>query len=95
MKFQELKNRLKKERPMKNIELEMPEDVVEDLRKISLHLGFSNSEALMRAYIGQGLQTDLQRFANTEISTFIESLRRNGVKDEVISVALSDLQKVV
>jgi hypothetical protein len=32
MKFQELKNRLKKERPMKNIELEIPEDVVEDLR---------------------------------------------------------------
>jgi hypothetical protein len=47
----------------------------------------------MRAYIGQGLRTDLQRFANTEISTFIESLHRNGVKDEVISVALSDLQK--
>ncbi len=95
MKFQELKNRLKKERPMKSIELEIPEDVVEELQKISKRLGFSSSEALMRAYIGQGLRSDLQRFENSEISVFIESLRRNGVNDELISVALSDLKSYV
>lgn len=94
MKINDLKKRLQKERPTKEIILKIPEDTCEDLSKIAAKLGFSNSEALMRAYIGQGLRVDLERFESKEMSNLVESLRRHGVKDEIIASALSDLRKV-
>lgn len=94
MKMQELKKRLVKDRPTTDVNLKIPNDVIEDLKKISPQLGFSNYEALMRAYIGQGLREDLRRLENLEITNFIESLKRNGVDDEAISNALTDLQSI-
>jgi DNA replication initiation complex subunit (GINS family) len=94
MKINDLKKRLQKERPMREVVLNIPEDVYEDLSKIAAKLDFSNSEALMRAYIGQGLRVDLERFESKEISNLVESLRRHGIKDEIIASALSDLKKV-
>ncbi|MDQ2746176.1 MAG: hypothetical protein M3T96_02840 [Acidobacteriota bacterium] len=94
MKINDLKKRLQKERPTKEITLNIPEDVCEDLSKIAAKLGFSNSESLMRAYIGQGLRVDLERFESKEMSNLVESLRRHGVKDEIIASALTDLKKV-
>lgn len=94
MKINDLKKRLEPERPAREVVLKIPEDVFDDLIKIAAKLGFSNSEALMRAYIGQGLRVDLERFDNNEISNLVESLRRHGVTDEIIASALSDLKKV-
>lgn len=94
MKVNDLKKRLQKERAVREIVLNIPEDVCEDLAKIASKLGFSNSESLMRAYIGQGLRVDLERFESKEISNLVESLRRHGIKDEIIASALSDLKKV-
>jgi hypothetical protein len=93
MKIHELKNRLQKERPQAEITLGIPADVVEDLKKVAAHLGFSNYQALIRAYIGQGLRTDLEKIEHSEINEFIESLRRRGVNEEVINSALSDLKR--
>ena len=39
----------------------MPEDVIEDLKRIAPLLGFSGYQPLVRAYIGQGLRADLER----------------------------------
>ncbi|MCW5961871.1 MAG: hypothetical protein KIS76_17045 [Pyrinomonadaceae bacterium] len=94
MKINELKKRLQKDRPTREVVLNIPEDVAEDLAKIAAKLGFSNPESLMRAYIGQGLRVDLKRFESKEMSNLVESLRRHGVKDEIIASALSDLKKV-
>jgi hypothetical protein len=93
MKIHELKKRLNQKRPTANISLEIPVDVVEDLKNVALRLGFSNFQSLMRAYIGQGLRIDLERLENSEISEFIESLRRLGVEENVIVTALSDLKR--
>ena len=46
----------------------------------------------MKAYIGQNLRTDIARLEKMEIYNFIESLRKQGVEDEVISSALSELR---
>ena len=74
--------------------IRIPEDVIEDLKRVAPLLGFSGYQALIKAYIGQGLRTDLERIEGTvEISTLIESLRRQGVKDEVISSAIAEAQK--
>jgi hypothetical protein len=95
MKLNELKQRLRKDRPMTTITLRIPQDVVEDLKQIAPRLGFSGYQPLMRAYIGQGLRVDLERLENTpEISSLIESLRRHGVQDDVIAQAVIEASHV-
>jgi hypothetical protein len=41
----------------------------------------------MRAYIGQGLRVDLERFESETVTTLIASLKRRGVSDAVIDEA--------
>ena len=93
MKINKLKQRLRKDRPMTMISLRIPEDVVEDLKRIAPSLGFSGYQPLIRAYIGQGLRTDLARLeTNQTLDEFVESLRNHGVDDEVIAAAMAKLQ---
>ena len=92
MKTIELRKRLNKNRPMTTISMRIPEDVVEDLKRIAPHLGFSGYQPLIRAYIGQALRADIERLEGIpEISSFIERLRRHGVDDTVISEAMAEL----
>jgi hypothetical protein len=91
MKLNDLKQRLHKDHPMTTVTLRMPQDVVDDLKRIAPRLGFSGYQPLMRAYIGQGLRVDLERFENSpELSSLIERLRRQGIQDEVIAQAVAE-----
>ncbi len=90
MKIEALKKRLAKNRPMTAITLRMPEDVVDDLKRIAPMLGFSGYQPLIRTYVGQGLRKDLEVLNNDNVSALIESLKRHGVKSEVIEEALSE-----
>lgn len=93
MKINELRQRLNKNRPMATISLHMPEDVVEDLKRIAPVLGFSGYQPLIRAYVGQGLRADLERLEQkSELNQLIENLRRHGVEDELLVAALSEVQ---
>lgn len=91
MKVETLKQRLDKNRPMTTVTLRMPEDVIEDLKRIAPILGFSGYQPLIRAYIGQGLRTDLERLENNSVTALIASLKRHGVSDDVIQEALSEI----
>ena len=76
---------------MVTISLRMPEDVVEQLKRVAPRLGFSGYQPLMRAYIGQGLRADLERLeASPDVAELVESLRRKGVQEEVIVSALAE-----
>ncbi len=91
MKIEKLKKRLERNRAMTSVTIRIPEDVVEDLKQLAPLLGFSGYEALIRAYIGQGLRTDLERFENETVTALIASLKRRGVSDEIINEALSEV----
>lgn len=93
MKIDALKQRLKKDRPMKSITLRIPEDVVEDLKRIAPVLGFSGYQPLMRTYIGKGLRKDLEELENNPISKLIESLKSQGVEEEIINTALEEISR--
>lgn len=88
MKLETLKNRLRRDRPMTSVTIQMPEDVVEDLKRIAPQLGFSGYQPLIRAYVGQGLRTDLERLEDDPVSRLLEGLRREGVSDEILERAL-------
>ena len=85
-----LKTRLRKDRPMTTISIRMPEDVIEDLKEIAPALGLSGYQPLIRAYIGQGLRKDLERLDNSQVQAIAESLRKQGVADEVITAAITE-----
>ena len=91
MKPDELKKRLKRDRPMTTVTIRMPEDVIEDLKRIAPILGFSGYQPLARTYIGQGLRTDLERLENDTVVSLIDSLKRHGVDDNVIQEALNEV----
>ena len=93
MKTSKLKERFQEKRPMTMISFRMPEDVVDDLKRVAPLLGFSGYQPLMRAYIGQGLRVDLEKLdKDIELNTFIESLKSQGVQEEVISSAIAEVQ---
>jgi len=91
MKIETLKKRLNKNRPMTTVTMRLPEDVVEDLKRVAPILGFSGYQPLARAYIGQGLRADLERLEDDTVSALVESLKRHGVSDEVLQEALSEV----
>ncbi len=91
MKIEQLKKRLKRNRPMTSVTINIPEDVVEDLKRIAPLLGFSDYQPLIRAYIGQGLRQDLERFESETVTALIASLKRRGVSEQVIDEALKDV----
>ncbi len=91
MKTEALKKRLDKNRPMTSVTIRIPEDVIEDLKRVAPLLGFSGYQPLIRAYIGQGLRVDLERLEGDTVSALIASLKRRGVSDEVIHEALSEV----
>lgn len=91
MKMNDLRERLRSDRPMTTISLRMPEDVVAQLKHVAPLLGFPGYQPLIRAYIGQGLRQDLERLEqNPGLERLVESLRRHGVAEEVISSAVAE-----
>jgi hypothetical protein len=95
MKMDKLQQRLRRDRPMTTITLRMPEDVVDDLKRVAPHLGFTGYQPLLRAYVGQGLRTDLQRLENSpSIAALVDSLRRKGVDEELLESAVAELENV-
>lgn len=76
---------------MTTITMRLPEDVVEDLKRVAPLLGFSGYQPLARAYIGQGLRADLERLENDTVSALVETLKHHGVSDEVLQEALSEV----
>jgi predicted DNA binding CopG/RHH family protein len=91
MKMETLNKRLDRNRPMTSVTIRMPEDVIEDLKKVAPLLGFSVYQPLIRAYIGQCLRVDLERFENETVNALVESLKRRGVSEAVIGEALDEV----
>jgi hypothetical protein len=91
MKAEALKKRLDKNRPMTTITIRIPEDVIEDLKRLAPLLGFSGYQPLIRAYIGQGIRVDLEQLEGDTVSALVASLKRHGVSDEVIHESLSEV----
>lgn len=91
MKMETIKKRLAKDRPMISVTLRMPEDVVDDLKRLAPLRGFSGYQALMRAYVGVGLRDDLDRFEQSDVARLLEKLRERGVPEETLNQAAAQV----
>jgi hypothetical protein len=91
MKLERLKKRLDRNRPMTTVSIRFPVDVIEDLKRVAPLRGFSGYQPLLRAYVGQGLRVDLERLENDTVAALVESLKRHGIRAEVINAALDEV----
>ena len=92
MKAHDIRRRLRKDRPMISVTLRMPQDVVDDLKRVAPLLGFRGYQPLARFYIGQGLRADLARLeaSGPMLERLVESLKRHGVAEDVLADALAE-----
>src|ERR1700746_1487790 len=90
MKLEQLRKRLDKQRPMTTISMRFPVDVLDDLKRGAPLRGFCGYQPLIRAYVGQGLRTDLEQLEKDPVTALVESLKRHGVSEEVLQEALAE-----
>ena len=88
------KNRLKKARQMTTITMRIPADVVESLKQIAPHKGFTGYQTLLKSYISEGLRRDEAQLSGTQTARLIEALRRRGISEQVLDEAARDLDVV-
>jgi hypothetical protein len=91
MKFEQIRKRLDKQRPMTAISMRFPVDVLDDLKRVAPLRGFSGYQPLIRAYVGQGLRADLERLEQDPVTALVESLKRHGVSEAVLQEALAEV----
>ncbi len=58
---------------MTSVTLRMPDDVIDDLKRIAPLLGFSGYQSLLRTYVGQGLRKDLESLDGDKVSALVLS----------------------
>lgn len=86
-----MKTRLNKERPMTSITLRIPVDVVESMKEIAPHKGFTGYQTLLKSYISEGLRRDEAQFAFGAQARLIEALKKRGVPESVLEEAAHEL----
>jgi len=86
-----LKKRLAKDRPVTSITLRIPVDVVDSLKTIAPHKGFSGYQTLLKSYISEGLRRDEAMRADDLVERLTQALKKRGVSDKVLSEALRDM----
>ena len=79
-------------RPMINITMRLPEDVVDDLKQIAPLVGFRGYQALIRAYIGQGLARHVTEINQRGYPSVAAALQRRGWNEEDIAALLHEIQ---
>ena len=82
-----LKTRLQKNRTMTSITLRIPEDVVESLKIIAPHKGFTGYQALLKAYLSEGLRRDEALHVFGPVASMAEALKKRGVSAKLIEEA--------
>jgi len=75
---------------MTSITLRIPTDVVESLKWIAPHKGFSGYQALLKAYISEGLRRDEAVHLFGPAARLAEALQKRGVSAKLIEEAAKE-----
>ena len=87
---------MKTERKNMMVSLRMPEDVVENLKRIAPLKGMSGYQALIKYYVGMGLRRDLETLWLQEVPERIQRiLAKHGLSGDVQDELLEELLGIV
>ncbi len=91
-----IKRNMQPGKPMTLISLRLPDHVIEDLKEVYPAFGFGGYQALIRAYISNGLRKHLaereaQRAKDSTVEEFSQRLMAHGVPQKVIQEAAAEM----
>jgi hypothetical protein len=87
---------MKTERKNMMVSLRMPEDVVENLKRIAPLKGMSGYQALIKYYVGMGLRRDLELLWLQEVPERIQSiLAKHGLSGDAKDELLEELLGII
>ena len=91
-----IKRNMQSDKPMTLISLRLPEHVIDDLKEVAPTLGFGGYQALIRAYISNGLRKHLaereaQRAKDSTVEEFSRRLLAHGVPKHAIQQAVAEM----
>ncbi len=98
MKMSErIQRNMQPDKPMTLISLRLPDHVIDDLKEVAPSLGFGGYQALIRAYISNGLRQHLaereaQRAKDSTVEEFSRRLIAHGVPEQAIKEAAAEMQ---
>ena len=98
MKMSErIRRNMEPDQPMTLISLRLPGRVIDDLKEIAPTLGLGGYQALIRAYISNGLRKHLAereaiRARNSAMEEFSRRLLAHGVPAQVIQDAAAEMR---
>ncbi len=98
MKMNErLRRNMTVERKLTDFNLRLPETVVSDLQEVATAFGYSSSQAVVRAYISDGLrehlrQLDEQTSRDHTLVEFGARLAARGVPEDAIAQVQAEMQ---
>ena len=98
MKMSErIKRNMQPDKPMTLISLRLPDHVIDDLKEIAPSLGFGGYQALIRAYISNGLgihlaEREAQRAKDSTVEEFSRRLMAHGVPEQAIQEAAAEMR---
>jgi hypothetical protein len=84
---EKLKSRMTRDREMTTVTLRMPVDVVDTLKAVAPLKGMSGYQALLKAYVSQGLRQDEATHLFGPAARLAEALKKRGVPAELIEAA--------
>jgi len=84
------------DKPMTMISLRLPDHVIDDLKEIAPLYGFSGYQALIRAYISNGLrkhlaQRETERVKDNTVTELSIRLKAQGVPEKTIKKAVAEM----
>lgn len=91
MKIKDLKKRLRRNRPTSVIQLRMPDDVIDDLRRVAPKLGIPDYQALICYYVGKCLREDLESPEVSPSEQLAENPEHHAVPKETADEAVADM----
>jgi hypothetical protein len=88
---EKLKTRMTRNREMTSITLRVPVDVVDSLKTIAPLKGMSGYQALLKAYVSEGLRRDEATHLLGPAARLVEALKKRGVSAAVIEAAAKEI----
>jgi len=92
-----IQRNMQPDKPMTLISLRLPDHVIEDLKEVAPSLGFGGYQALIRAYISNGLrkhlsQREAQRTKDSTVDEFSRRLLAHGVPEQAIQEVAAEMR---
>ena len=92
-----IKRNMQSDKPMTLISLRLPDHVIDDLKEVAPSLGFGGYQALIRAFISNGLRKHLadreaQRSKDSTVEELSRRLLARGVPKQAIQEAVAEMK---